>query len=178
MSPIGPIDWQSVFAPTVNVLEIVFRGSVTYLLIFAAIRFFRRDAGSLGTADLLLLVLVADAAQNAMAAQYTSITEGAVLIGTIFAWNFFLDWLAFRYPWAHRLLHGAPLLLIREGRILWKNMRQQLITRADLMEQLREQGLEGVAEVKRAFLEADGRLSVIKRKAEDERPPQRKRPVS
>ena len=172
------IDWHSVFVPTVNVLEIVFRGSLTYLGIFAAMRLFRRDAGSLGTADLLLLVLVADAAQNAMAAQYTSLSEGAVLIGTIFAWNFLLDWLSFRYPWAHRLLQGEPLLLVRDGRILWQNMGKQFITRADLMEQLREQGLEGVAEVKRASLEADGRLSVIKRKEGDGRPPQRKRPVT
>ncbi|MEO6463232.1 MAG: YetF domain-containing protein, partial [Candidatus Eisenbacteria bacterium] len=167
MNWIGPIDWHAVFVPTANVLEIMFRGSVTYLGILAAMRLFRRDAGSLGTADLLLLVLVADAAQNAMSAQYTSLSEGGVLVGTIFAWNYFLDWLSFRYPWAHRVLQGQPLPLVREGRILWTNMRKQLITRDDLMEQLREQGIESVAEVKRAFLEADGRMSVIKRKDDD-----------
>ena len=180
MSPLGSIDWRAVFVPTTNVLEIVFRGSVIYLVIFAALRFFRREAGSLGTADLLVLVLVADAAQNAMAAHYTSITEGAVLIGTIFFWNYLLDWVSFRFPWAHRLLQGQPMLLVREGRIVWKNLRRQLLTRADLMEQLREQGVENVAEVKRAFLEGDGRLSVIRRDQDkdDAPPPPRKRPAS
>ena len=173
MSASGSIDWHGVFVPTTHLLEIVFRGSVIYLLIFVALRFFRREAGSLGTADLLVLVLVADAAQNAMAAQYTSITEGAVLIATIFAWNYFLDWIGFRFPWAHRLLHGEPMLLVRDGTILWKNLRRELLTRADLMEQLREQGVADIAEVKRACLEADGHLSVVRHDAQGDPSPPR-----
>jgi uncharacterized membrane protein YcaP (DUF421 family) len=172
---VRPIDWHSVLVPTVPLFEIVFRGTFIYLLVLSALRFFRREAGSLGTADLLVLVLVADAAQNAMASSYTSITEGAVLIATIFFWNYFLDWLGFRFPWAHRLLHGTPMLLVSEGRILWKNLHRQLLTRADLMEQLREQGVEDVAEVKRAFLEADGRMSVIRHEEKDDAPPPRRR---
>jgi uncharacterized membrane protein YcaP (DUF421 family) len=172
---VRPIDWHAVLVPTVPLLEIVLRGTFIYLLVFSALRFFRREAGSLGTADLLVLVLVADAAQNAMASSYTSITEGTVLIATIFFWNYFLDWLGFRFPWAHRLLHGTPMLLVSEGRILWKNLHRQLLTRADLMEQLREQGVEDVAEVKRAFLEADGRMSVIRHEENDDAPPPRRR---
>ena len=164
---ITPIDWNSVFVPTVSLLEIVFRGSLMYLLIFAAMRVLRREAGGLGTPDLLLLVLVADAAQNAIAAEYHSLSEGIVLVGTIFFWNFFLDWLGYRYRWAHRLLIGSPLPLVRNGRILWRNLRKELLTREDLMEQLREQGIESLSEVKLSNLEADGQLSVIKVKPVD-----------
>jgi uncharacterized membrane protein YcaP (DUF421 family) len=59
--------------------------------------------------DLLLLVLIADAAQNAMAGEYHSISKGLVLCGTLFGWNFLLDWLAYRYDWVARLLECFPL---------------------------------------------------------------------
>ena len=166
-------NWRTMLVPTVPVLEIVLRGSAIYLLVFTAMRFFRREAGGLGTPDLLVLVFVADAAQNAMAANYTSLTEGLVLVGTIFFWNWVLDWLGWRYRWAHRILVGAPLLLVRDGRIQWQNLRRELLTRADLFEQLREQGIEDVDEVRKAYLEADGRLSVIKRDASDDDTPRR-----
>lgn len=158
-----PIDWNRLLVPTVSLLELVLRGSIMYLLIFAAMRILRRESGTLSTADLILVVLVADAAQNGMASEYGSITEGAVLVATIFAWNYGLDWLGFRYRWAHRLLNPSPLLLVRDGNIMRKNLRSEMLTLDDLREQLREQGIEDVAEVKQSYLEADGRLSVIRK---------------
>src|SRR5688572_32621292 len=92
------IDWHSIFVPKVSLLELLMRGTLMYLGIFFALRFFRRTAGALSIADLLLVVLVADAAQNAMSSEYGSVTEGAVLVGTIFAWDYVLDWLEFRFP--------------------------------------------------------------------------------
>ena len=166
------------FVPTVSLLEIVFRGSVVYLSILAALRIFRREAGTMSTTDLIVIVLVADAAQNAMAADYHSITEGLVLVGTIFAWNYALDWLGFRYRWVYRMLNPAPLLLIKEGSIQRRNLRKEMLTTADLMEQLREQGVEDVAQVKRCYLEADGHLSVIKQNDGEDQPPSRKKTLA
>jgi uncharacterized membrane protein YcaP (DUF421 family) len=110
-----PIDWHAMFVPTVSLLEIVLRGSVVYLSILAVVRIFRREAGTMSTTDLIVIVIIADAAQNAMSADYHSITEGLVLVGTIFAWNYALDWLGFRYRWVYRILNPAPLLLIRRA---------------------------------------------------------------
>ncbi len=170
------IDWHELLVPSVSLAELVLRGSAMYLFILAAMRLFRREAGALGTADLLVIVLVADAAQNAMAAEYHSLTEGVVLVATIYGWNYLLDWLAFRSPAVYRLLNQAPLPLVRDGRVLRKNMRSEMLTLEDLMEQLREQGVERVADVKRCFLESDGRLSIIRRKDDDgDRPPDRER---
>lgn len=161
------IDWHGMFVPTVSLLEIVLRGSAVYLIILVLLRLFRREAGTLGTTDLIVIVLVADAAQNAMSADYHSITEGLVLVATIFAWNYGLDWLGFRYPWAYRLLHPSPLLLVSEGRVQRRNLRSEMLTMEDLMEQLREQGVDDVRQVKKCFLEADGRLSVLKKETGD-----------
>ena len=112
MHPVMQIDWHDLLVPTTSLLELVLRGSIVYLGILAAMRILRREAGELSTADLLVIVLVADAAQNAMASEYHSITEGAVLIAIIFGWSYLLDWLGYRYPWFHSLLHRAPLPLI------------------------------------------------------------------
>jgi uncharacterized membrane protein YcaP (DUF421 family) len=157
------IDWNAVFAPTVPLAELVVRGSLMYLLIFTLMRILRRDAGALSTADLLVVVLVADAAQNGMASESTSVTESAVIVATIFAWNYAFDWLGFRYSWAHRVLNPAPLLLIRDGQVIRQNLKAELLTVDDLMEQLRQQGVDDIGQVKRSFLEPDGRLSVIAR---------------
>lgn len=163
MDKLFQIDWNSAFVPTVSVAEMVLRGTLVYLLLFFVLRVLRREAGALGISDLLVVVLIADAAQNAMASEYKSITEGAVLVGTIVAWDYALDWLGYRFPAVQRLLRPAPLPLVREGRMLRRNMRQEMITPEELMSLLREQGVEGVEEVKRCFLEGDGKVSVIKR---------------
>jgi uncharacterized membrane protein YcaP (DUF421 family) len=173
MDPVLAIDWRDVFVPSMSLLELVFRGSILYLTILALLRILRRDAGAMGTADLLVIVLVADAAQNAMAAEYKSITEGIVLVGTIFAWNYALDWLGYRYRWVYRLLHPAPLLLVKDGRVQRRNLRSEMLTLDDLLEQLREQGVDDVCQVKRCHLEADGHLSVIRQEG-GEAPPRRK----
>jgi uncharacterized membrane protein YcaP (DUF421 family) len=163
------IDWHQMLVPSGSIPELVIRGSVMYLLILAGFRVFRRDAGSLSVSDLLVVVLIADAAQNGMAGEYRSLTEGVVIVATIFAWNYALDWLAYRSRFVYWLLHPPSLLLIRNGQIQFRNLRSQLITKQDLLEQLREQGVESPAGVKKCFLESDGRMSVIR---EDDGEPQ------
>jgi uncharacterized membrane protein YcaP (DUF421 family) len=155
------IDFRSVFVPSLHLAEVVLRGTVVYLFIFVILRVLRREAGAISIADLLLVVLIADAAQNAMASEYKSITEGAVLIGTIASWDYFLDWMGYRFPWVYRLVTPAPLPLIKDGRIMRRNLRQELITEEELMSQLRQQGVQNLAEVKRCYLEGDGHFSVI-----------------
>ncbi len=156
------IDWKAVFVPTVSLLEIVLRGTFVYLLLFFVLRVLRREAGALGISDLLVVVLIADAAQNAMASEYKSVTEGAVLVGTIVLWDYSLDWLGYRFPAVRPLLRPTPLPLVKDGRMLRQNMRKEMVTVEELMSQLREQGVEDVGEVKKCCLEGDGHISVIK----------------
>jgi uncharacterized membrane protein YcaP (DUF421 family) len=162
-------DWQKAFIPTTSILEIVIRGSIMYLSIFFLLRFIlRREAGTVGITDLLVVVLIADAAQNGMASDYTSITEGLILVATIVLWSFFLDWLGFHFPAIQDLLHPRPLLLVKDGRADKRNLRKELITDEELMGQLREQGVDGLDKVKKAYMEQDGRISVITNSSNDE----------
>jgi len=156
------IDWHALFRPDVPVLEILLRGSIMYLVLFALLRIvLKRQTGTLGMTDLLLITLLADASQNAMAGEYRSLPDGILLVGTIMFWNYALDWLSFQFPWVERLIEPPPLPLIKHGKLLRRNMRQELITEAELRGQLREQGVEDIATVKAAYIESDGRISVI-----------------
>jgi len=125
-----------------------------------------RQIRSIGITDLLVLVLLADAAQNAMAAEYRSVTEGVLLCGTILFWSYFLDWLAYRVPWLRRWIEPAPLLLIRKGQVLRGNLRKEMVTESELMSQLRVHGIADVGTVERAFFEPDGQISVIRSSGE------------
>src|SRR5262245_26071242 len=132
MYPIMAVDWRALLVPSVSLLELVLRASAMYVIVFLAMRVFRRQASALNTADLLAAVLVADAAQNATASEYRSLTEGVVLVATIFCWNFGLDWLAYRFRPVYRLLNPAPLILIENGRrIQWTNLWIEMLTKAD-----------------------------------------------
>ena len=102
-----------------------------------------------------------------MAGQYNSISEGFILVSTIIGCNLLLDWLAFRFPTFAKFAQPSPLQLIRHGRVLQRNLRQEMLTIEDLMGKLREKGVDGLDQVKHAYMESDGTISVIKRTADD-----------
>ena len=106
------------FVPTESIFEIVIRGTIMYIGMFALLRIFRRQAGSIGIADLLVIVVIADAAQNGMAGDSKSITEALILIATIILWDWFFDWLGFKSVFFQRILAPQPLLLIEDGKFL------------------------------------------------------------
>lgn len=163
MEHIFGINWHELFIPNTSLAEVMLRGTVIYLLLFFLMRFMRREAGQIGIADVLIVVVIADAAQNGMAGPYNSITEGVMLILTISFWDFALDWLGYHVPAFGRLIHPRPLPLIRDGHLMLRNMRSELITRDELHSRLREEGIENLQEVKRCYMEGDGRISIIKR---------------
>lgn len=158
-------DWNSLFSFSVHPLELILRGSGMYWLLFLLFRFvLRREAASMGLADVLMLVLIADAAQNAMAGDYRSIADGVVLVATIAGWNLALDWAGYRSPRLRRLLQPPATLLVRQGQLLQANMRRELVTREELMSALRRHGLESLDQVDCARMESDGAISVIARR--------------
>lgn len=157
-------DWNELFGLSVSPWELVVRGSAVYWFLVIIFRFQRRDVGSIGMADILLLVIVADAAQNAMAGEYRSITDGFILILTIIGWNFLIDWSTFRFPAIRKILDPKELCLVRNGQFMRRNMRREMIAEEDLLSKLRENGVADVKEVEAAYIERDGAISVIKKK--------------
>jgi uncharacterized membrane protein YcaP (DUF421 family) len=156
------MDFGQLFGIHVSPLELFVRGTLMYWFIFLLFRFvLRRDAGGIGIADILLVVLIADAAQNGMAADYQSVTEGLILVGTLIGWNFALDWAGYRWEAVRKFMEPPPLLLVHRGRFVVRNMRREFVTREEIEGELRKKGIASVAGVHRAYLESDGSFSVV-----------------
>jgi uncharacterized membrane protein YcaP (DUF421 family) len=146
----------------VSPLELIARGTLIYWFLFLIFRFvLRRDAGAVGIADILLIVLIADASQNAMSGGYDSVGEGFVLVATLIGWNYLLDWASFRWKAVAKFAEPAPLLLIDRGRVLGRNLRRELLTREELDAQMRIKGVTSPSEVKKAYMESDGKFSIV-----------------
>ena len=156
------VDWQSMFVPTESILEIVIRGTIMYIGMFTLLRIFRRQAGAVGIADLLVIVVIADAAQNGMAGDSKSITEALILISVIVLWDYLFDLAGYRSPLFGRILAPKALLLVKDGELISKNLKKEFITDEELLSQLRQQGIEDLAEVKECYLESNGHFSVLK----------------
>jgi len=159
---------EALFRLDMNPLELVVRGSAMYWFLFLLFRFvLRRDVGSIAIADVLLLVLIADAAQNAMAGGYQTISEGCLLVATIAAWNYALDWASYRWRAVRRWVEPPPLVLVRDGRLNRRNLRREMVTMEELHAKLREHGVESVQQAKVVRLESDGEITVIGRDKAD-----------
>jgi uncharacterized membrane protein YcaP (DUF421 family) len=158
------LEWAEIFGLTVSPIELIVRGSAMYLFLFLMFRVVvRRRIGAVGMADILVLVIIADAAQNGMAGEYRSVTDGAILVGTILAWNWLIDWLNYRVPVLRDWLEPPPLPLVLNGRLQHRNLRHEFVTEEELKSKLREKGVSDVAEVAQAYMESDGTVSVVKR---------------
>jgi uncharacterized membrane protein YcaP (DUF421 family) len=137
-----------------------------YLGLVLVMRFLlRRDIGSLSMPDVLFVVLVADASQNAMAGEYKSVADGLVLVGTLVAWNLGLDWLSFRFAAFRRFIEPRALPLIVDGKWQRQNLKKEWITTEEVLSKLRGAGIDDIGLVRRAVLEASGELGVIRREA-------------
>jgi uncharacterized membrane protein YcaP (DUF421 family) len=157
------IDWQGIFTPQYSLLEMVVRGTIMYAILFVFMRIvLKRQSGGIGTTDILVVVLLAEVTGNAFSTDAKSVVEGGVLVATIVFWSYVVEWMTHRFPVVEQFLHSPPLLLIENGKMLRRNTKAELITEGELMAQLREEGIDDIALVKRACMEADGMISIIK----------------
>jgi hypothetical protein len=119
------VDWIEVFTPQAPLIETFVRGSLLYLGLVVLLRITpARETGAVGTPDLLVILLLADAAQNAMAGPHHAVGDGFALLVTILAWSVVLDWLGYRSAFFHRLLRTPPARLVRDGRVLAAGLRR------------------------------------------------------
>jgi uncharacterized membrane protein YcaP (DUF421 family) len=151
---------QELFVPSTSLLELFVRGTLSYFFLLIIFTFSRREGGEIGISDILLVVLIVDAMQNGIANNYTSITEGLFLGATIFSWSYFINWLSYHSKFFESLTRPLPLPLIKDGNVIRKNLRRELITDDELQAQLRLQGVDDISKVARCYLEADGKISI------------------
>ncbi|MFZ5780433.1 MAG: DUF421 domain-containing protein [Pseudomonadota bacterium] len=158
------MDWTGLFKPKHALFELFLRGTLMYLVIFVLLRLVvRRQVGGIGMTDILVIVLIAEVTGNGISDNFQSVVESTVLVCTILFWSTLIEWLQSRFPRFERLVRSPKLKLVEDGRLLRRNMREEFVTVDELMAQLRKQGLEDCRDVKAAYMEADGQVSIIRR---------------
>ena len=145
----------------VSAPELVLRCVAIYLALLLGFRLFgKREVGQMTLFDLVLVLLVANAVQPAMTGPDSSLTGGVIIILSLLIANFGVSLLD-RNAFFHRLFTPAPTLLVKEGKVEWRNLRREGVDRGELEMAVREHGVETIAEVQLAMLESDGSISVV-----------------
>lgn len=166
-------DWGQVFVPDISLAESFLRTSMVYLALLVLFRVvLRRQSGSLGLPDIMLVVLVSEVVSQSMTAQSNSVPNGLVGVLGLLFWNYVLDRLAYRWPWLQRRLEPQPLELVKDGKPIRANMEEEGITDDELAAQLRANGIDSVAKVKLATMESEGTISVVPKEERTEPEPE------
>lgn len=159
------VDWRELFVPKLSVAEMVIRGVIVYVMLCLLLRVvLRRQAGKVALSDLLVVTLVAGVCRNPLVADAYSLFDGIGVVIVILACSYCVDWLSYYSPAFHALLHPQPVLLVRNGNILPKNLRHELMTEQQFRSKLRRHGIDDVADVAEAWMEGDGQVTAIRKK--------------
>lgn len=164
MSAFEMPDWGSIFVPDASLFESFLRGSVIYLSILVLFRIvMKRQSGSLGLPDVMLVVLVSECVSSGLSSETKSVLNGLVAVSALLFWSYVLDRLGHRWHLFQRLLEPQPVVLVENGKPNRENLDREGITDEELLSQVREHGIDDLKRVKTAILESEGTLSVIPR---------------
>lgn len=145
--------------------SIILRAALVYSFVLLAMRLSgKRQLGQMSPFDLVLLLLISNAVQNAMVGPDNSLTGGLIAAVTLVGCNWFTSVIVLKWPWFREMVEGSPTVLIHRGKVFWGNMRQENISDNELNQSLREHGLLHASEAYLAVLERDGNISVIRTK--------------
>jgi len=148
--------------------SVVLRTAIVYVCLVLGFRFLgKREAGQLSTLDLVVLLVIANAVQNAMVGQNTSLIAGLIAAGVILVLDLILHAAADRWESLRDFLDGEPTLLVDHGMILFENLRREGISDRELAVALRQNQLLSAEEALFVFLETNGQISVIPRRDSD-----------
>ena len=143
-------------------LDIILRAVCVYLFMIIAIRIFgKKELAQLSVIDLVFILLISNAVQNAMVGPNVSLAGGLVAAISLFIVNFILKKLLLRYSGLNKFIQGEPILLVYKGIIKGDNIRKAGISMLELEAAIREHGVDGIENVDLAMLEVDGNISVL-----------------
>ena len=155
---------SDLFALAMPWWEFMLRAVVVYAVVLGMVRLSgKRALGQITPFDVLLIVLLGNAVQNALLGQDTSLAGGLLLAATLITLNYAVGWVTTRSRRMERLIEGEPVLVARDGKLLDSVLRRELITQADFDAAMRQQGCGGIEEVALALLEINGHITIVPR---------------
>lgn len=159
-----------------KVLEIVARVAIVYTACMVLLRISgRREMSQLTPMDLLAMLLLSETVSPAMTGGDETVTGGVIAATALIALAVLTAWIAFRYHRIEKLLQGEAIVLVEDGKVRTELLGKYRISSDDLDNALHQHGLLHMEQVKRAYVEADGEITIITRKNYDEWIEQRRR---
>jgi uncharacterized membrane protein YcaP (DUF421 family) len=151
------IVFQHMFQLPLPILEKLLRPVVVYLALIVLLRVFgKRELAQLNPFDLVVLLSLSNAVQNAIIGDDNSVTGGVIGAFALLVINWVVVKAAFRSPRLDFLLEGRSAVLIRDGQVDWKAVKRESLTREELLAVIHRQGFEGFQHVRKCELEPNG----------------------
>jgi len=147
-----------------TLLEIFLRTGLIYAAVMIGMRLSgKREIGQMTPLDLVLLLLIANAVQNAMTGPDTTLTGGLTAAATLFFINAMVALITRKSSKVRHFVEGSPTPLIHHGKILEGNLAREKLSKDELYEALREHGISEAGDVELAMLEIDGSISTLRK---------------
>src|ERR1051325_5466618 len=145
-------------------MDIVLRAIALYAFMIFLMRVIgRRELSSMTPFDLVLLIILGDAVQQGLTQDDYSVTGAVIAVATIATLQVATSYLSFRSQRARTILEGDPIVLVERGEIIEKNLKRERMTSDEIAEEMRQQQIESLDDVKWGILESNGSISFIKR---------------
>lgn len=142
--------------------EVVLRVAIVYLFLVVVLRISgKREVGQMSILELIVVLLISDAVQNSMVGDNTTVWAGPVAVLTLLGLDYALAWLTRRSKKVRQAIEGEPRLLVRDGRLLRKALREEKLSVDEVETAVRAHGLARIDDVQEAVLETDGSISII-----------------
>jgi uncharacterized membrane protein YcaP (DUF421 family) len=149
--------------------EVAMRTAVIYVVMLVGIRLAgKREIGQMTPFDLVVLLLISNAVQNAMVGPQASVTGGLVAAATLLIVNQIVVLARVRSGKFRRFVEGVPIVLVAHGEIQYRNLQREHMTTEELKAALRQHEVESCTKVELAMLEVDGSVTVIRRDPHDD----------
>jgi uncharacterized membrane protein YcaP (DUF421 family) len=158
-------------------LIIAGKSTAVYLFIIAAIRFFgKKELAQLSVVDLVFILLISNSVQNAMVGSDTSLQGGMAAALGLFIANYLLKWMLRKSSWFSRAVQGEKIVLVHDGAVLKKGMKEAMMSHDELERAVREHGVSSIREANLVILEVDGNISVLSKDYTQKTVKSRKKP--
>lgn len=144
--------------------ELIIRATTVFLVMFLMFKVWgRKHLGEMTAFDFILLLIMSEAVQNSLVENDKSIQGGLIVVATFMILSSIMNILSFYSRKAEHFLEGTPKVIIRNGKLMEKVLTKERISIAELLEAIREKGVVHLKDVELAMLEANGKISVVRK---------------
>ncbi len=158
-------------------MDIVLRATVIFVALYLLVRLMgKRELGQMTPFELIVLIVIGDLIQQGVTQNDFSLVGAILAISTFALLALLMSWATYLWPWAERLLEGEPRVIVRDGEVLTANLRGNRLTQAEIEAEMRLAGIGRLTDVAWGILETQGKISFIRRTAEEKEAASDQRP--